>query len=179
MKNAFRVGERVYLDPLELEDLPLLQGWVNDPEVHQFLAAYRPMNAIREREWLEGLGKNEQEFVFGIALRQEEQLIGCCGLHRVNLPNRSAHVGILLGEVSTWGHGYGTEAMNLLLGYGFNTLNLIRVELRVYANNPRAIRCYEKCGFVQEGVLREARFWNGNYLNVLVMGLLRREWRGS
>jgi len=75
-----------------------------------------------------------------------------------------------------WNQGLGAEAMSLLLRHGFETLNLNRILLRVYADNPRAIRSYQKAGFVQEGTLREAVFKRGKFEDVHLMSVLRREW---
>jgi RimJ/RimL family protein N-acetyltransferase len=172
MKNAFRAGERVCLRPLEVGEGEALRAWLNDPENHQFLALFRPLNGLEEREFLEGIHKKEGEFFFGIALREEERLIGSCGLHRASLPNRSAELGILVGDPAFQGKGYGAEAIGLLLEYAFNALGLHRVGLRVYANNVRGIRCYEKCGFRREGASREARWWGGRF-----WGILEGEWR--
>jgi RimJ/RimL family protein N-acetyltransferase len=66
--------------------------------------------------------------------------------------------------------------MTLLLKHGFEILNLNRIMLQVYEDNPRAIRCYEKVGYKHEGRLRQARYWNGEYLDILIMSVLKEEW---
>jgi RimJ/RimL family protein N-acetyltransferase len=179
LKNAFRTGERIYLRPLEVEDGELLRAWLNNPENHQHLAQYRPLNAVAEREWLEGLSKRTEDFIFGIALRETQALIGSCGLHRVALPHRSAELGIQIGEAAFQGRGLGGEALRLLLAYGFETLGLHRIELRVYESNPRAIRCYERLGFRREGEKREARWWGGRWWSVFEYAILENEARTS
>ncbi len=177
MRNAFREGQQIYFRALEVEDGALFQAWLADPENRQYLQRLRPLGAVEEREWLEGIHKREHDHVFAIALKEGDRLIGSCGLHRADLPNRSAELGIVIGERSFQGLGHGSEAMGLLLEYGFDTLGLHRVFLRVYANNPRGIRCYEKCGFVREGVHREARWWGGRWWDILEYGILEHEWR--
>jgi RimJ/RimL family protein N-acetyltransferase len=177
MKNAFRLGKRLYLRPLQSDDLELCRSWLNDPDIHPFLARHRPVSEAEEREWFEGLSKRESDTVFGISLREGERLIGSCGLHQAALPHRNAELGIAIGEAKFHGQGYGKEAMDLLLAYGFDTLNLHRISLSVYAYNPRAIRCYEKCGFRREGARREARWCEGLWWDVLEYGILEEEWR--
>ncbi|MBI3271659.1 MAG: GNAT family N-acetyltransferase [Planctomycetes bacterium] len=177
MDNAFRIGERIYFRPIELEDAPRLARWINDPEVHRGLTAIFPKNQPREREWIEGLGKRPDEVVFLIVLKEGDVPIGSCGLHQIHPANRKALFGILIGEKAYWNQGYGTEAVRLISEYGFNTLNLHRLELTVYENNPRAVRAYEKAGFKLEGRRREGRFWEGRFWDVLEMGLLDREFR--
>jgi len=181
MKNAFRTGKRIAFRPLEMEDLADCQRWINDPAIHQYLLRVRPLNGPAEKEWLENLHKNERDVIFGIALCEGGRLIGTCGLHGATLPNRAAELGILIGEPEFHGKGYGAEAIGLLLDYGFGTLNLHRIELRVYSNNARGIRCYEKCGFTREGAKREARWWGGRWWDVLEYAILAHEWtpRGS
>ena len=179
MKNSFRTGVRIVLRPLEVEEAPLLQHWLNDPENHQYLHRWRPVTALEERQWLEKLHERPEDYVFGIALREGERLIGSCGLHRVSLPNRSAELGILIGDREEQGKGIGAEAIRLLLDYGFGTLGLHRVGLRVYANNVRGIRCYEKAGFRREGVCREARWWAGRWWDILEYGILEHEGQSS
>ncbi len=175
MKNAFRTGERIYLRPIELEDGEFLQGMISSEEIHPFVGIYWPLNRKAEREWLETLYKDRDRFPFGIVLKEGDRLIGSCELRMGPAAHRSADIGIGIGEASL-GQGYGAEAIGLLLAYGFATLNLHRIELQVYANNPRAIRCYEKCGFTREGVKRQARWWDGRWWDVHDYAILAREW---
>lgn len=176
MKNAFRVGERIYFRPLETEDLEFLQRLVSGPEIQQYIGVFWPINRISEKEWLEGLYKSRESAAFGIALKEADRLIGTCELRLGPGPHRTADLGIGIGEPEFQGKGYGAEAIGLLLDYGFGTLNLNRIELKVYANNARGIRCYEKCGFRREGVRREARWWDGRWWDVLEYAILAREW---
>jgi RimJ/RimL family protein N-acetyltransferase len=81
----------------------------------------------------------------------------------------------MIGDKTYWNRGYGTEAVRLVAKHGFNTLNLNRIFLHVFENNPRAIRAYEKAGFSHEGRKRQAEFKDGKYIDVLVMSMLRNE----
>jgi len=173
---VFYEGQRIYFRPLELEDAPLLEKFINNPANWRFLRAGRPLNEVREREWIESLGKSNSDCVFGIALKQSNRLVGVTGLHQVNPVNRSAVFGINLGDTAYQGRGYGREATVLALKYGFEELNLHRVELAVYADNWRAIRLYQKVGFVQEGCARQAVYRNGRYQDEYRFAMLRSEW---
>ncbi len=86
-------------------------------------------------------------------------------------------MGIVIGEKTYWNKGYGTEVIGLLLRHGFTTLNLHRIYLRVFQNNKRAIRAYEKAGFIHEGRQRQAEFQDGKYLDVILMSVLKDEWK--
>jgi RimJ/RimL family protein N-acetyltransferase len=83
----------------------------------------------------------------------------------------------MIGEKSYWNQGYGTEAMRLMINYGFHTLNLHRIWLRVFEQNKRGIRAYEKAGFVHEGKYRQAEYQHGKYQDVLLMSILNDEWQ--
>ena len=176
MKNAFRSGKRIYFRPLEASDLAACQAWMNDPENLKYLGRVKALDQEEEKEWLKSIHSKEGLSQFGIALRLEDRLIGSCSLSSSGLPHRAADLGIAIGDRELQGQGYGSEAMRLLLEYGFGTLGLHRISLRVYANNPRAIRCYEGCGFRREGVRREARWWDGRWWDVLEYAILDHEW---
>jgi diamine N-acetyltransferase len=176
MRNAFRTGQRIFFTPLEVEHGPTFQAWMNDPENHQYLMRLAPLNGVEEKHWLETVHEKKDLYIFGIALREGERLIGNCALRVGDLPSRSADLGIMIGEREFQGKGYGAEAIGLLLEYGFATLGLHRISLRVFENNARGIRCYEKCGFRREGIRREARWWAGRWWAIFDYAILEHEW---
>ncbi|NLX20285.1 MAG: GNAT family N-acetyltransferase [Phycisphaerae bacterium] len=170
------VGERIYFSTLEPEDAPVLERWINDPHIWANLSMRPPCNAPRERAWIEKLGSDPSEHVFGIVVRAEDRLIGSVGLHRIHPANRSAMLGISIGDAGYHNRGYGTEAVKLMLRYGFEELNLNRIGLAVYAHNLRAIRCYQKAGFVPEGCLRDSLYQGGRFHDEYRFAILRAEW---
>lgn len=177
MINPFIVGETIYLRPLELDDLNLCQKWMNDPAVRRFLSPVRPLNRLAEKAFLEELHKRSIDVILAIVLKDEDRHIGNTGLHSINNVDRMAEFGIAIGETDCWQKGHGTEATRLMVNYGFNTLNLNRVYLRVHADNPRGMATYEKVGFRKEGVMRQARFHDGQYHDVILMSILREEFQ--
>ena len=190
-------GERVRFRAVERDDLPTFVKWLNDPEVRQGILIYHPFSQAEEENWYEGMLKHPiDEHVLGIEVRlpservgmpklegetstqaEEEhwKLIGSLAFTNVDWRNRSSEFGIMIGDKAYWDQGYGTEAVRLLVKHGFNTLNLNRIFLHVFENNPRAIRAYEKAGFVHEGKLRQAEFKDGMYIDILVMSILKDE----
>jgi RimJ/RimL family protein N-acetyltransferase len=90
--------------------------------------------------------------------------------------NQTAEVGIFIGNKNYWDKGYGTEALILLLDYGFKALNLHNILLKVYAYNTRAIETYEKVGFKQIGIRREALCRNLQLHNIIFMDILSSEY---
>ena len=172
-------GERVRLRAAERDDVKKFHEWINDPDVTFGLSLYLPMSMRDEETWFENVAKrapDERPLAIDVRAGDSWRLIGNSGLFDLDHLAHSAEVGIMIGDKLVWNQGLGTEVMGLLLRHGFETLNLNRVFLRVYADNPRAIRAYEKAGFVREGILREAVFKRGKFMDVHIMGILRREW---
>ena len=172
-------GKRIRLRHAEREDLATFIKWLNDPEVREGISMYLPMSMAEEEQWFEkSLERPPAERTLCIEIKQGRgwKLIGTCGYFGFDHRIRLAELGILIGEKNEWNKGYGTEVMQLLLRFGFDTLNLNRIWLRVYENNPRAVRAYEKAGFIEEGRQRQANYADGRYYDVIQMSALRDEW---
>ena len=175
-------GQRIRLRGIERSDLPCFQAWLNDPEVREGLSTYLPLSMAEEEQWFERmLRMDPEEKPLAIELKEENgwRLIGDVGFFNLEWANRSAELGIFIGDKSVWNKGYGSESVQVLLKHGFETLNLHRIYLRVYSTNPRAIRSYEKVGFVLEGTLREAVYRHGRYADVHIMSVLRSQWNAA
>jgi RimJ/RimL family protein N-acetyltransferase len=175
-------GRRIRLRGVEQEDLIQFVTWLNDPEVIANLEMYRPLSMAEEQHWFEGMLKrppDERPLVIEISEGDGWRMIGNLSLLNIDWRNRSAEVGIFIGDKSCWNQGYGTEAMKLMLRHAFEMLNLNRVYLRVYETNPRAIRAYQKAGYVVEGRDRQGEYRNGKYWDVIRMSVLRKEWKSA
>jgi RimJ/RimL family protein N-acetyltransferase len=177
-------GDRIRFRGVERTDLPTFVRWLNDHEVVNGILIHNPISQADEDSWFERMrARPPDEHVFGIEVRlpgadqaaDSWKLIGTFGFNDINWRCRSAEFGILIGEKAFWNQGYGTEAVRLLAQHGFNTLNLHRIYLHVFETNPRAIRAYEKAGFVHEGRERQAEFKDGRYIDVLRMSMLKEE----
>mgnify|MGYP001025961013 CR=1 FL=1 len=176
MNVPFLTGDRLFLRPLDEDDLDRCLRWINDPEIMVALGRRSPMNRSMEREWLAGRYKDESDLALAIVLNEGNRHIGNIGLHGIDHVNRSAEFGILIGKKDVWGGGYAPEAARLILDHGFSQLGLHRICLRVFSFNDRALRVYEKLGFVREGTLRESYFRNARFHDTLVMSILEDEW---
>ncbi|MGH2521035.1 MAG: GNAT family N-acetyltransferase [Anaerolineales bacterium] len=176
------LGQRIRLRPIEKDDLPRFVKWFSDPEVRAHLDQYLPLSQVQEERWYERNLNAGSEQAWAIDAQPADMAvgpwvhIGSCGFHSIDWRNRSGEVGIVIGAADYWNRGYGTDSMQTLVAWGFYTLNLNRVHLRVYADNARAIRCYEKVGFVLEGRLRQDNFAHGAYRDTLMMAVLRGDW---
>jgi RimJ/RimL family protein N-acetyltransferase len=175
------VGKRVCLRPIEREDLERFVRFFADPEVRANLDMVLGLSNAQEIAWFEEQLRQpplEQPFAVDLVQGTERpRLIGGAGLRAFDWRNRSAELGLVIGDKSMWGQGLGTEITRLLLRHAFFTLNLHRVWLRVFADHARAQKVYEKVGFTLEGRQRDGDFRNGRYRDVLVYSLLAREWR--
>ena len=169
-------SDHILLSPLTLPDIPILFDWINAREHVLFNAPYKPVHERQHQEWFEAIQHRNDLVIFGIRLGETGELIGSCQLHNINTIHRSAELQIRIGKSSEHGKGYGSEAVRLLLHFAFDDLNLHRVYLHVFSTNAAAIRVYQKVGFMQEGILRQAAHINGQYIDVMVMGLLREDY---
>jgi RimJ/RimL family protein N-acetyltransferase len=170
------VGNLCYLSPVTPTDGELWAEWLNDLEVALPLGdeAFQMITSETALGWAEQATKN-QEAVFTIVKKDNEQAIGRCLLFGINHTDRTAMCGLLIGEKSLWGKGCGSEALALLLDYGFNLLNLNSIMLGVYSFNQRAILLYRKLGFREIGRRRQARIIAGKAYDVILMDLLANE----
>lgn len=168
--------EDIALTPLRLTDRSVMFNWINDRQQVLFNASYKPVSEGQHQDWFEAIQRRNDVAIFGIRLLETDKLIGSCQLHSINYIHRSAELQIRIGDLSERNKGYGTDAIHLLLNFAFKDLNLNRVYLHVFETNERALRFYEKCGFIKEGVLRQAAYIDGHYLNVLVMAILETDW---
>ena len=165
-------------DPKQMADA--FARWNQDTEYYRLLDTdpARLYSAKKIKEWLEkDLETDPPNFVFfAIHTLSDDRLIGFTAFEGIDWSNRDTYVAVGIGERDLWGKGYGTDAMQVILRYGFTELNLHRVSLGVFSYNPRAIRSYEKCGFRHEGCLRQFILRDGERSDMLQMGILRREW---
>jgi RimJ/RimL family protein N-acetyltransferase len=117
-----------------------------------------------------------QDFYFHLRTLDGDQLIGFVVLFNLKWSNQSATLAMGIGDPANWGQGYGQDALRLILNYAFNELNLFRVSLTVLDYNTRAIRAYERAGFVREGVMRQAVQRENQRHDLILYGILRDEW---
>ena len=176
-------GKKIILRDRDWEkDFEAHFRWRNDPEVFFWAEPWRRLNIVSREEmkelWRQAMRHQPEpstEKLWEIGTKDGVH-IGGIGFN-ANKANRKCEIGISIYEKSYWSKGYGTDALTTLLRYLFEEMKLHRVELNTWSGNKRAIRCYEKCGFRIEGVLREAVFCirDGKYYDHLIFGILDRE----
>ena len=171
-------GEKVWLRAVEPSELIEGAQQVSDAEIAHFAGFKMPLSRAGAEqfanEYLKQVGQSL--FFFSIVPLGEETAIGNVSLRDVDRVNGSAELAILLAEPRVLGKGYGTDAVNTLLDFGFGELRLERIMLQVFDYNPRARRSYEKSGFKEEALLRRSRFHRGAHHDVHLMSIIRDDW---
>lgn len=176
------IGDRIYLSPKDCsdEEIQKFTEWMNDFEVTDFTGKTASIiTPLGEKEYLENAAKDQENRNFNIVELNTDKLVGTLGLEQINWIERSAVLGIFIGDGDFRNSGYGTEAINMLLEYGFKYLNLHSIRLDLLSVNERAHKCYQKCGFKDTGASREEIFLNGKYYDKLHMDILESEFDGD
>jgi ribosomal-protein-alanine N-acetyltransferase len=161
----------------EPKDVEQLYIYRNDEEVIKYLGGFSTGYAIQDlKEWIESHRKRTDEIIWIIADKEQDRCLGHVGLYKIDHRVRTAEFAILLGDKTSWGKGIGKQVSSAIIAYGFRQLHLHRIQLEVLATNPRAKHLYDTLGFKQEGTLRDGQFRDGNYIEIVIMGLLENEW---
>lgn len=175
--NRFIEGKNIYLRAIEMTDASeRYVSWINDEEVTRGLASGVYPSTIEDlRKYIQGITSSKNAVMFAICDIKNDLHIGNIKVDSFDWVNRTCELGLLLGDRSYWGKGVGTEVMRLTLRYAFEQLNMRKVVLAVYSNNPGAIKLYEKVGFQREGCLRAQIFSKGEYIDKYYMGIFSNE----
>jgi RimJ/RimL family protein N-acetyltransferase len=181
MNTNLLQGQLVRLVAANAEkDAEQFAQWSHDSEYARQLDSdpAHPKSAKQAKEEIQKWLENEQPDNFGLVIRTlaDDRLIGFIGLDGIWWAHGDAFVGIGIGDPEYRGKGYGTDALRVILRYAFTELNLHRVSLDVFEYNSRAIRCYEKAGFVVEGRARQFLHRDGRRWDLIYMGILNDEW---
>jgi len=173
-------GQKVRLRPLSMDDIDNVLLWVNDSDVTRTLVTGRyPLTREAEIKWLEDhMHPSATQVAYAIE-KLDGTYLGGISLFNIRPVERHAEIGITIGIKSEWGHGYGREAMELMIAYGFHELNLHMIYLHVHADHPRAVKLYESLGFVNEGRLRHRAYRDGSFHDYFAMSVLRSEWEAA
>lgn len=168
---------RIYLRALELDDYKKSIKWRKDDEIWGLLTGPKYfVSEAYEKKWVENaIYDPNNKLSFAICLKETDEHIGYAYLNNIDLGNRSASAGMLIGEKKHWGEDFGTEASIQMLFHAFRVLGLERVEARQLTSNVRAIRHAEKMGYKKEGILRNAVFKNGRFEDVNLMSIIRED----
>ena len=177
MHHPFITGEKLYLRGLERSDL---EGeyfdWLNDREVTKFLESGGFPNTLEKmEEFYRNTALSNNNVIFAIIDKKKDKHIGNIKLGPINWITRIAPLGIMIGNKESWGKGYGTEAIRLVVHYAFKRLNLHKVIAGAAAIHQASIRAFQKAGFEIEGQAKSQFFLDGDYCDSLYLGLTRED----
>jgi RimJ/RimL family protein N-acetyltransferase len=170
-------GKLVNLRAYEISDAEAWVRWYNDQEVIEHLSWRYPFSLAAEEAYLNQRTSTPLDYnttLFAIETKDGVH-IGGINFNVIYVESRKARLGITIGEKAHWSQGYGADAVRTIMRFGFDEMNLHRIDLTVDEDNARAIACYKKVGFIEEGRLRQARYTRGRHIDWLVMGILREE----
>ncbi len=169
-------GDSIGLRAIEKEDLVQLKDWRNIPEFRRNFREVRELSLRDQENWFEHLQQTrDRNFMFGIVRLSDNKLIGACGLLYVNWINRSADYSFYIGEDQAYidNYGWAKEATQLLLSYGFGSLNLNKVWMELYEYDKKKIEFFtNEFSFQQDGLLRDNCFEEGKYWNSVLISLI-------
>ncbi|SFB06379.1 Protein N-acetyltransferase, RimJ/RimL family [Lentibacillus halodurans] len=173
-------GNKIKLTRFKENDLKILEHWYHD-EAFMRLMDTSPAFPKTEEELKESYLKKhkDHEYQFAVRTLELDELIGFVALDSIDWSNRNAWLALGIGDKANWNKGYGQEMLRLALTFAFNEMNLNRVQLTVFESNKRAIAAYEKSGFKHEGGHRDYLLRDGKTEDMLLFGILRREWEAE
>lgn len=173
------IGDKCYLSPINIDDYEKYAEWLNDFNVVKYLSLAPELITLdKEKKIIERLADSDDK-IFGIISIEDDKLIGNVGLHNINYINRRAMLGIFIGEIKKQNQGIGQDAIELILDFGFNLLNLNSIYLYCLDFNKKAKKCYINCGFREVGRYRESRIINGEKFDGVIMDILSSEFKGK
>jgi ribosomal-protein-alanine N-acetyltransferase len=176
--GAIVTGARSYLREVRLSDVnERYLSWMNDSAVNQFLETrFVPQSLDSIADFVKRMTGRQDEPFFAICTVDGQEHIGNIKIGPINYRHRHADVSLLIGEKQYWGKGYATEAIGLITRFGFEVLNLNKLEAGCYEQNEGSARAFEKCGYSREGLLRGHLYLNGRETNCIRLGLRSAEY---
>lgn len=170
------VGERIYLSPLDMENIELFTRWVNDETLARGIGTISSvMTELSERDYLEKVCKNTTCYQFYIVRKSDDKILGTYSLNNINYTHRFASVGGFIGEIDERGKGYGTEALTLISDYAFNVLNLRFLLGDIFSFNKASIKSILKVGYKQVGQVKDYYYYRGEYFDRLQFQITKKE----
>lgn len=168
------VGNSTYLSPVDPDDYELSAKWINDLDVANGLGYYYKLSSSsKEKKDLTDSAMND--YLFGIVSKESDTLLGFCSFVNMNNIHQRAEIFIFIGEKNMRGKGYGKDALLQLLEYGFGTLNLNNIMVRVFPFNHIAINLYKEVGFKQIGIRRNAFYKDYTYIDEIYMDIIKKD----
>jgi RimJ/RimL family protein N-acetyltransferase len=182
MNNVYYLSsERIYLREVRLSDVnERYYSWLNDPEIYQFLETrFVPRSLDNIADFVKRMDAKENEPFMAICLKENDLHIGNIKLGPINWHHRNADISLFIGDKNYWGKGLATEAIQVVTDYAFHMLNLNKIKAGCHATNLGSMKAFEKCGYLQEGLLRSHGMSNGVLYDAVLLGITAQDyWQG-
>lgn len=170
-------GKQIYLRAMEPEDMEMYRYMINDEDVSRMVVGWSfPVCKREQMNWYERVAMSDVNKRFTICMIENDQAVGMVTLTNIDLVNRSAFHGIKLHPSCPKGKGVGTDAVMTLMEYAFNQINLNRLDGEWFLYNTASKKLYEKCGWHEEGIKKNAIYRNGEYHDLAICGILKEEY---
>ena len=169
MRERIDSSAGIYLRPMTWDDTDLIVRWRNSDAVRLNFIYQEPFTREGHESWIRNMVETGKVIQMIICETGDDTPLGSVYIRDIVRQHNKAEYGIFIGEESARGRGIGTAAAALMLEYCFREEKLHRVYLRAFASNARAIRSYEKAGFVREGLLRDDVCIEGEYRDIVWM----------
>ena len=167
-------GEHVILRAFERDDAERCYRWMNDPNIVRTLKSRYPIAFSNEVEWLDrAMAPAATERHFAIERKDDRAHIGNASIHEIDWVSRNAWFGLFIGEPTAWNRGFGSDAIQTLVRFAFDDMNLIKLRINVFDYNERARHVLQSRGFVQEGKLVRDFYREGTWHDIVILSIFR------
>lgn len=166
---------RIYLRLMTRDDTENIVNWRNKEEVRSQFIYQKPFTKESHEKWIETMIETGKVVQMMIVENDTDKAIGSVYVRDIDMEHKKGEYGIFIGELDYLGKGYGTEAAELMIEYAFEFIGLHKLMLRVYAENERAIKSYQKAGFVKEAYLKDDVCVAGQYRDIVLMAVINKE----
>jgi UDP-4-amino-4,6-dideoxy-N-acetyl-beta-L-altrosamine N-acetyltransferase len=163
------IGPKIYLVPISDMDTENIIKWRNNKNVKTYFLFQSQITINTHKEWMEKIVNTGKARQFIIYVKKSDKPVGSVYLRDIDTQYEKAEFGIFIGEDEARGKGYGSEAAELVCNYGFQTLKLHKIFLRVFADNTNAIHSYERAGFEKEAYLKDEVKINSKFRDIVLM----------
>lgn len=172
-------GNKVILRRITMEDAgPLYLSWLNDDEVTKGLDTIaKPYTEEMMRKYVKDILANENTYMFMVIEKESGKAIGTAKIHNISTKNGTCNLGMMLGDKTTWGKGYGQDTYNTAIDYAFTKLGIRKIWEMANADNVASLSMCRKAGFQEEGRLKDQVFSGGKYVDKILLGLFATNWK--
>lgn len=179
-QTVFIQGEQIDLVVKNIEHINIYLKWENNPIIRKYQHVEIPITLeIMKKEWFSDV-RDKKKITFEIWYKKDKIPIGLIDFHKISSKRRRAEICIYIGELEYWGKGIGTEAVNLMLNYGFNTWNYHKIVAKVNVNNKQSLKMFKNIGFIEKRQRRKGRmFIDGKWTTIKLLVIKNKHYKSK